>query len=387
MALVALASGRFTAAHVAGAQAAEAPLFEVDPLWPKPLPNHWLFGWVVGVSVDARDNIHVVQRTAIGENFNGRTEVGAATNPPTGECCVPAPPVLVFAQDGSLVRSWGGPGEGYTWPKASHRIALDRAGNAWIGGSGDGDAQILKFSGEGRFVTRIAEHSGSGPVIVIDGATQSRALFASVAKVSFDNAANEAYVADPRSRRVVVIDAGTGAVKRVFGAYGEAPKPDAIPAYDPAAAPARQFRNVQCAEPAGDGLVYVCDREANRIQVFRKNGTYVKEKVIAPKTLGEGAVWDLAFSRDPQQRFLYVADGSNMKIHILDRQSLDVLTSFGNGGRQPGQFLAVNSIATDSRGNLYTAEMYEGKRVQKFTFRGVGPVPGSDQGVLWPVRR
>jgi DNA-binding beta-propeller fold protein YncE len=142
---------------------------------------------------------------------------------------------------------------------------------------------------------------------------------------------------------------------------------------------------VHCAEPTHDGLVYVCDRPNNRIQVFRKNGEFVKETFIAPRTLGDGAVWDIAFSRDPDQRFLYLADGKNMKVYILDRESLEVLSSFGAGGRQPGQFFAVHSIATDSNGNIYTTETYEGKRVQKFVFKGIGRVP-ANQGVVWPQR-
>jgi DNA-binding beta-propeller fold protein YncE len=141
---------------------------------------------------------------------------------------------------------------------------------------------------------------------------------------------------------------------------------------------------VHCAEPPNDGFVYVCDRPNDRIQVFRRSGEFVKEQRIAPRTRGDGSVWDIAFSRDPQQRYLYLADGKNERIYILDRQSLEILTQFGMGGRQPGQFFGVHSIATDSRGNIYTTETYEGKRVQKFVFKGVGPVVKKDQGPLWP---
>jgi DNA-binding beta-propeller fold protein YncE len=130
----------------------------------------------------------------------------------------------------------------------------------------------------------------------------------------------------------------------------------------------------------------VCDASNDRIQVFKKDGSFVKEKSIMPKTLGMGSVWDVAFSRDPQQKYLYVADGMNMQVHILDRQSLEVLTSFGDGGRQPGQFYAVHSVATDSKGNLYTVETYEGKRVQKFNYKGVGAVAATPKAVLWPAK-
>ena len=139
-----------------------------------------------------------------------------------------------------------------------------------------------------------------------------------------------------------------------------------------------------CAKLSSDGLVYVCDTQNDRIQVFKKDGSFVKERVLAPATHGTGSVWDVAFSRDPKQQFLYVADGANMKVHILDRQSLDELTAFGDGGRQPGQFYAVHSVATDSKGNLYTVETFEGKRIQKFNYRGLQPVKSMNEGVLWP---
>jgi DNA-binding beta-propeller fold protein YncE len=204
--------------------------------------------------------------------------------------------------------------------------------------------------------------------------------FGGPAGVAFDPGANEAFVADGyRNRRVAVIDMNTGAIKRFFGAYGNPPD-------DAVTAPDKQFGTpVSCVELATDGLLYVCDRSNNRIQVFRKDGSFVKEQRIRPETRGAGSVWDVTFSRDPQQRFLYVADGANKKIHVLDRQSLELLTSFGAGGRQPGQFFGVHSLATDSRGNLYTVEDLQGKRVQKFTFQGIGAV-SREQGVLWPGR-
>ena len=156
--------------------------------------------------------------------------------------------------------------------------------------------------------------------------------------------------------------------------------------YDPDAPPAQQFRNpVHCAEPTADGLLYVCDRPNDRIQVFRKDGTFVKEQRIAPRTLADGSVWDIAFSRDPAQKYLYLVDGKNEKVYVMDRQSLEILTSFGDGGRQPGQFFGVHSIATDSKGNIYTTETYEGKRLQKFVYRGLKRV-AKNQGVPWPSR-
>jgi DNA-binding beta-propeller fold protein YncE len=210
--------------------------------------------------------------------------------------------------------------------------------------------------------------------------------FGRVAKIFVDPKANEAYIADGYlNKRVAVIDADTGKFKRFWGAYGNKPDDGNLGRYDPSAPPAQQFRNpVHCADLSNDGLLYVCDRVNNRIQVFKPDGTFVKEAFYAKATLGAGAVWDVAFSRDPQQRFLYLADGMNEKVYILDRTSLEILTSFGDGGRQPGQFFGVHSIATDSKGNIYTTETYEGKRLQRFVFKGIGPVTRRDQGVVWP---
>ena len=200
-----------------------------------------------------------------------------------------------------------------------------------------------------------------------------------------DPKTNEAYVADGyRNKRVAVLDADTGKLKRYWGAYGNKPDDADLGKYDPAAPPPKQFRNpVHCVERSNDGLVYVCDRQADRIQVFNADGTFVKEAHFAKTTLGSGSAWDLAFSRDPQQRYLFLADGMNEVVRVVVRDSLQEITNFGDGGRQPGQFYGVHSIATDSKGNIYTAETFEGKRVQRFVFKGMGKVPPS-QGVPWP---
>jgi DNA-binding beta-propeller fold protein YncE len=157
--------------------------------------------------------------------------------------------------------------------------------------------------------------------------------------------------------------------------------------YDPDAPVAQQFRNpVHCAELANDGLLYVCDRQNDRIQVFKKDGSFVKEAFVGKRTLGDGAVWDITFSKDPQQKFLYLADGANEKVYIILRETLEILTSFGDGGRQPGEFYAVHSIATDSKGNIFTTETYRGQRVQKFIYKGLAPATKKDQGVVWPKK-
>ena len=364
------------ASDPAVADGSMAPIFEVDPLWPKPLPNHWILGSAIGVGVDSRDHVYVIHRR---QSFNTRTEIGAAMQPPTSECCIPAPNILEFDPAGNLVNHWGGKSDDYEWPSSNHGLTLDHKDNVWIGGNGRGDSHVLKFTRDGKFLLQIGTPGQ-------DADSNSSDHFGRVAKISFDAKANEAYLADGYgNKRVAVLDADTGELKRYWGAYGNKPDDTDLGPYDPTAPLPQQFRNpVHCAEPSNDGFVYVCDRPNNRIQVFKTDGTFVKEKRIAPATLGDGSTWDIAFSKDPAQKFMYVADGKNMKVYILLRETLEILTSFGDGGRQPGQFFAVHSIATDSQGNIYTTETYEGKRVQKFVFKGMGEVDRRDQGVLWP---
>jgi DNA-binding beta-propeller fold protein YncE len=372
-----------------GQTAVEAPMFEVDPFWPKPLPNAWLIGMTIGIGVDDRDHVFIVHRP---DTFTARTEIGLATDPPTAEfCCRPAPPLLEFDPAGNLVNSWGGPGEGYDWPSSNHGLWLDHKGNIWIGGNGANDAHVLKFTRDGKFLAQFGKpgarqmpEAGGKPAFQANSHDPSN--FGRVAKIFVDPRANEAYLSDGYlNKRVAVIDADTGELKRYWGAYGNKPDDANLGPYNPEAPPAQQFRNpVHCADVSNDGLVYVCDRPNNRIQVFKTDGTYVQELFIARRTLGDGAIWDVAFSKDPDQRFLYVADGKNERVYIVERKSMTLLTSFGDGGRQPGQFFGVHSIATDSKGNIFTTETYEGKRLQKFAFKGLGKVTTMHQGVLWP---
>jgi hypothetical protein len=360
---------------------ANAPRFEVDPMWPKPLPNHWLLGMVIGIGIDSRDHIFIVHRGD--STLNQRTEAGANANPPIGECCRAAPPVLEFDPEGNLVNSWGGPGEGYVWPSSNHGIGVDDQDNVWIGGNGSNptDSHILKFSHDGKFIAQFGT-----PKMAAN--SNDTTHFGRVAKISFDAKAKEAYAADGyANKRVAVLDLTTGRIKRYWGAYGNVPKDTNYGRYSPDSALIPQFRTpVHCAEPTNDGLVYVCDRPNDRIQVFTKDGKFQKEIRVFPRTLGDGSVWDIAFSKDPQQTYMYVADGKNARIYVMERKSLEILTMFGDGGRQPGQFFAVHSIATDSKGNLYTTETYEGKRLQKFVYKGVGAVTAMNQGVLWPKK-
>ena len=353
----------------------QAPMFEVDPFWPKPLPNHWLLGSTIGVAVDSRDHVLIIHRGNLVPN-----ETPAALDPPRAEeCCFAAPPILEFDPEGNLVNSWGGPGEGYTWPNSNHGIVVDHMDNIWIGGNGQGDSHVLKFTRSGEFLLQVGV-PGRAPN------SNSQDSFGRVAKVTFDAEANEMYLADGYgNKRVAVIDADTGELKRYWGAYGNEPSDEELPPYDPDAPPAQQFGNpVHCADPTADGRVYVCDRPGNRIQVFQTDGTFVDEIIVAKNTLGSGSAWDVAFSSDPDQSFIYLTDGMNQKVHVIKREGLEYLYSFGDGGRYPGQFFGAHSIATDSQGNIYTTETYEGKRVQKFVYQGMGPVTSTDMGVVWP---
>jgi DNA-binding beta-propeller fold protein YncE len=209
--------------------------------------------------------------------------------------------------------------------------------------------------------------------------------FGKPAKIFVDPKNNEAYIADGYgNRRVAVIDADTGKFKRYWGAYGNKPDDTATPRYNPDEPPLQQFRTpVHSAMLSVDRLVYVCDRPNDRIQIFTEDGKFMKEVFVKKKTLGDGSTWDIAFSKDPQQKYLFLADGKNEKVYIMLRETMEILSSFGDGGRQPGQWFAVHSIAIDSKGNLYTTETYQGRRLQKFVYKGVQKVP-RDQGTPWP---
>jgi DNA-binding beta-propeller fold protein YncE len=389
--VVLTAAGVLVARELAGQNrnSVQAPYYEVDPFWPKPLPNHWLLGSAIGVSVDERDHVWIIHRSSA---TLGNNEKGLELNPPTGECCAGAPPVLEFDPEGTLVRHWGGPGAGFEWPASNHGITIDHKGNVWIGGNGDQDSQVLKFTRDGKFLLQVGKsgarkgpNNAQGQPTYVGGSNDQQA-FGRVAKIFVDPTANEAYLADGYlNKRVAIIDADSGKLKRYWGAYGNKPDDTNLGPYKPDAPPAQQFRNpVHCADMSRDGLVYVCDRQNNRLQVFTKEGKFVKEAFFAKNSLSEGSVWDVAFSRDPGQTYIFLADGRNMKIRVLRRDTLEELTSFGDGGRQPGQFYAVHSIATDSKGNLYTTETYEGKRLQKFTYKGMRAVSKREQGTVWP---
>ena len=353
----------------------QAPYFEVDPYWPKPLPNHWVVGSTIGVSVDSQDHVWIIHRPqSVDDNFK-------SADLKLGVCCKVAPPVLEFDPEGNLVGSWGGPGEGYEWPVSNHGITADSKGNIWIGGNDNTDTQILKFTRTGKFLQQIGKHG-------VHNGSNDTENFWRAAKIFEDPDAGEIFVADGYgNRRVIVFDRDTGKYKRHWGAYGAKPDDQASNAYTKGGPPAKQFNTVHCADPSKDGFVYVCDRVNDRVQVFRKDGTFVKEAFIDPDTLRSGSVWDMTFSRDPQQTYIYMANGVNETIHVVLRSTLEVLTSFGDGGRQPGQFYGVHNLDTDSKGNLYATETYNGARIQRFLYKGLKPVTKKEQGVVWSPKR
>jgi DNA-binding beta-propeller fold protein YncE len=353
----------------------QVPTFRVDPLWPKQLPNRWIIGAVAGVAVDKRDHVWITHRPSTLQPNETRSIWKAA------------PPVLEFDVDGTLLSSWGGPGAGYDWPQLEHGIYVDDKENVWLGAGGEKDAHVLKFTRQGKFVMQIG-HQGQGK-----GSNDTQNLGAP-ANMVVDEAADEVYVADGYvNHRVIVFDATTGAYKRHWGAYGKTPDDgfftragETLPGpfrgvvqnenrpsqYEPNGPPSPQFRIVHAVRISSDGLVYVCDRTNDRLQVFRKDGGFIREVVIAKDTLGSGSVWDVGFSTDAKQAFLFINDGTNQLIYVLDRQSLEVVSTFGGAGHWAGQFYGAHNLAVNSKGDLFITETYEGKRIQKFTYTGLG---------------
>jgi hypothetical protein len=377
-AIAVLGVGQSLVTKTALAQAAGsvmAPYFEVDPAWPKPLPNGYQLGQTIGVSVDAQDHVWIIHRA-------NPDAIEAAGDNKTGLCCHNSDPIMEFDQAGNLLRHWGGkddPGGAYKWPNSNHGIWIDNKSNVWIGGNGADDGMVLKFTQDGKFLMKVG-----GSFQTADSNAMDR--FWKVAKVHMYPKTNEVFVADGYgNKRVAVIDADTGKMKRYWGAYGEKPVDGQLPAYVPGAPLVRQFRGpVHCAEPSNDGLVYVCDRTNDRLQVFTLEGKYVTEIQVMPESKSDGSTWDVDFSKDPEQKYMYLADGRNQKVHIFDRKSLVELTNFGSGGHYPGEWYSLHSIAVDTHGNLYTTETYEGRRVQKFTYKGLRAVTHKEQGVVWP---
>jgi len=337
------------------------PAFQVEPFWPPPLPDNWYMGAVTSVAVDRHDHIWVLHRPRSLEVRERGLELG------NSQCCIPAPPVLELDRDGKLLQGWGGAGAASEWLGKTgneHGIYVDRTDHVWITEANGQGHVILKFSRTGE---RLLTIGGLGRT----GGSNDRQLLGAPANVVVDDDANEVYVADGYvNRRVVVFDATTGAYKRHWGAYGAQPDDSPLSAYDPSAPPRKQFAPpVHCVRISRDGLVYVCDRSNNRMQIFRKNGTFVSEFSVEKQSRDLGSVCDVAFSADPAQAFLYIADCANDRIHIASRPDSRIVGAFSRKGRHAGEIYGPHYLGVDSLGNIYVAEVF-GRRLQKFRLKG-----------------
>lgn len=357
------------------------PQFAPDPMWPKLLPNKWTTGQVSGIAVGKNDHIWVIHRPGTIADY----EKAAAFNPPRAECCIPAPPVLEFDMAGNFLGAWGGPGQGYEWPTNEHGIFVDDKDNVWVGGNGQGDAQILKFTNKGKFLLQIGRRGQS------KGSNDTQNLGQPAGMFVYPKT-NELFVADGYgNRRVVVFDADTGAYKRHWGAYGKRPEDLKNPPREQIVQgpPPTFFNNpVHSVRVSNDDLVYVADRANNRIQVFNLDGTFVNEVFIRRETLqNEGTAHDLTFSTDRDQRFIYLVDGSNKWVRILDRRTLAIVDSFGgHAGHMAQEFFHVHSIGgPDSKGSLYLGEVNAGSRYLRYTFKGMG-APANPSTATAPSR-
>jgi hypothetical protein len=364
-----------------------APKFEVDPSWPK-TPNGWVYGEVASVATDEHDNVWVLHRPQ-------EVRPGQKTGPP----------VMEFDEAGNYIQGWGGPGEGYDWPTYEHGIHVDHKGYVWIGGA-QNDDQILKFTKTGKFVMQIGHATGrvvkkKGHGSIKKDSNQDTTSFWKPADVWVYPKTNELFVADGyANKRIIVFDADTGAYKRMWGAFGNPPmdEPDGsegdkefpvdksnmthVPArdIDPKDPGPPQFNTVHGVKVSNDGLVYVAERGGKRVQVFTIDGKFVTQTFIdrwceEPQCGNGQTAASTAFSADPEQRFLYVASRSAARVWVYDRKTLQPLDSFGQPGVAPGEFYVLHHMASDSKGNLYTVEVEDGRRIQKFVFKGISPVP------------
>ena len=357
--MIALSVGSLALERASQAPGA-APSFQVDPFWPK-LPKAWILGQVSGVAVDAQDHVWVLQRPWSLNNDELKKN-------PEAECCSAPPPVMEFDSAGNYLRGWGGrPEDGsYEWPEDEHGIHVDYKGNVWVSSAGGPrmaqrkENFLVKFTREGKFLLQIGRRGMS------KGSLDTGNLN-NAADMWVHPATNEVFVADGYvNRRVIVFDADTGAFKRMWGAYGDPPD-DATPKAFAGEGPGpRQFNTVHGIKVSADGLVYVNDRLNNRLQVFTIDGVFQREIFIERKTQLLGTSFNTAFSPDAGQRWLYVGDAGNGRIHVFDRRTLQELRAFGRIGRYAGEFVFMHNLATDSAGNLYVSEVGNGRRVQKF---------------------
>ncbi len=341
------------------------PKFEIDASWPKPMPNNWILGQIGGIFIDKDDNVWISQRPRTVNERDKRAETGYKA-----KCCVTAPSVIVFNQAGDVIKSWGGPktAQGYDWPANEHGMFVDYKGNVWLGGNGENDGMVLKFDNNGKFLMMIGK---SAPQTnSLDKTRVGRA-----ADMIVDQATNELYVADGYfNHRVAVFDADTGAFKRTWGAYGKPPTDEKI-TYDAKVLP-QQFNNpVHGIRITNDGQVVLSDRGNNRIQLFQKDGTFIKEYPLLRDSTAPGVTGSTVFWPDKGQTYWFTSDDPNGEIHVFRRSDGEVVGSFGRVGRGPGEFQNLHNIAIDSKGNIYSAEV-QGQRVQRFAYKGGLPAVG-----------
>lgn len=349
------------------------PIFEPDPLFFSVLPNQWVSGQVGGLAVDSHDNIWVFHRP--GTIPDG--EKAAALDPPEAECCYPAPPVMQFDAEGQFVQAWGGPGEGYDWFTNEHGIFVDHEDNVWLTGSAGSDNHVLKFTSSGEFLLQIGREGMNGGSNDTENVGGPAGLF-------LYEPTNELFVADGYgNRRVIVFDGGSGEYKRHWGAYGNRPddsvelptRAEYIERLAAGEAPPQQFNTpVHAVYVTDDELVYVADRGHLRLQVFNLDGTFVRETFIKPNTLHSvGTVHAFATSPDPEETFLYVVDGSNKWVHVLDRETLEVVHQIGGyAGHNAREFFHAHSFAADSQGHIFIGEVNDGQRYYRYRFTGLG---------------
>src|SRR5262245_18379791 len=338
--------------------AQKAPAFKVDPSWPQEMPNHWILGAVTGVFVDSKQHVWV---THLPETLT-EEELYEEQKPPMGTCCKAAPPVLEFDQQGKLVQGWGqGSMTDFSnWPRDPHGIFVDHQDNVWVGSYNR--HRVMKFTRDGKLLLTIGQYEKTN-------GSANTTLLVGPSGIWVNPKTNEAFISDGyRNRRVIVVDGATGKYLRHCGADGNVP--DDTEKFDPKTmvrgALPKQFSTVHGLTGSNDGKIYVADRRGNRIQVFDLQGKDLAEKVIAPATLSSGSTFVVVLSPDPQQQWLYLADGTNHKVWILRRSTLDVVGEFGRGGRQAGQFLRPHGMSIDAQGNLYVGEASTGRRVQRF---------------------
>jgi hypothetical protein len=385
-AIVLLSAGARALERASQAGATAVPVFQVDPLWPK-MPKQWILGQVSGVAVDARDHVWVLQRPwSLNNDEKSRN--------PEAECCQAGPPVMEFDAAGNYVRGWGGqPADNsYEWPMDEHGIHVDYKGNVWVSSAGgprmkEGKENfLLKFTAEGKFLLQIGRRGMS------KGSLDTKNVN-NAADMWVHPPTNEVFVADGYiNRRVLVLDADTGAFKRMWGAFGnepvdkvtppaKVPEDQRIPAREATGPGPDQFITpVHAVRVSRDGLVYVSDRGGKRVQVFTLAGKYVTQVFIdryceVPHCGNGQTVASTAFSHDPEQRFLYVASRSPARVWVLDRKTLEPLDSFGRPGVAPGEFYVMHHMNVDAKGNLYVTEVQDGKRIQKFVFKGYSTTP------------